>query len=255
MQKEKTLQFWDDFYRTDEEAAKEWIVHPSDSLFRCILESLRHDEITDDPLADGRHDRLFMVLEIGCGTSLLSDALCQYWERQESCRKLNIIATDVSHVCIEQQRILQRERDQNRCFASTFLEYQTLNITEPHTEFTSKFDLILDKGCLDTCLFRSKNTETWIDLVLHHLHSWLKPGGVYTLLTPRSKIKHVRDYPGFDISRKVLSAVEFDLGDLEPRGGNKTKSDNSIQKVPCQYMYTCRRRNMDEKKEEARGIK
>jgi SAM-dependent methyltransferase len=245
MQKEKTLQFWDDFYRSENVDSKEWIVHPSDSLFGCILESL-HCNLMNDSLTDDMHHRKLMVLEIGCGTSLLSDALCNYWERQECRRRLHVIATDVSQVCIEQQRLLQAERDRKRCLSSAFLEYQTLNITEPRVEFISQFDLILDKGCLDTCLFRSKNTETWIDLVLHHLHSWLRPNGVYIILTPRSKIKNVRDYPGFNVLRKVLSATEFGLGDLEPRSGNKVINNDIIQKEPFQYMHVCHRKSTDE---------
>jgi SAM-dependent methyltransferase len=246
MQNEKTLQFWEDFYRSENVQSKEWIVQPSDSLFRSILGSLRCDDLNDSTIDDD-HDRTLLVLEIGCGTSLLSDALCHYWERQESQRRLHVIATDVSQVCIEQQRTLQAERDQKRCLSSAFLEYQVLNITESRAELVSQFDLILDKGCLDTCLFRSKNTEAWIDVVLHHLYSWLKPSGVYTILTPRSKIKHVRDYPGFDVSRKVLSSAEYSLGDLEPRSGNKTINSNILQKEPCQYLYICQRRSMDDK--------
>ena len=238
MQKEKTLQFWDNFYSDSGKVnAKEWIIQPSDALFRCILQWVLPEE------ADTDQDRTFMVLEIGCGTSLLSDSLCQYWERHGYTRKLHVIATDVSAVCIEKQRTLQAELDQSRCFSSARLEYKTLNITELHSNLTSQLDLILDKGCLDTCLFRSKNTEAWIDHVLQNLHSWLKQNGVYTILTPRSKIKHVRDYPGFDVSRKILSENEFDLGDLEPRSGNKTSNDfSTIQRDSCQYMYICRRR-------------
>jgi SAM-dependent methyltransferase len=240
MQKEKTLQFWDDFYRTvEKEEAKEWIIQPSDSLFRCMLDSFQLRNGRDGENEEELERQTFKVLEIGCGTSLLSEALCKYWEHHEPCRTLHVVASDVSQVCIEQQQKLQSRYCQNDNNMA-ILEYQVLNITETHIELASQYDLILDKGCLDTCLFRSKNTETWIDIVIQNLHSWLKPHGSYTIITPRSKIKHVRDYPGFDVTRKILTAEEFGHGDLEPRSGNK--QNQSFEKEQSQYMYVCHRR-------------
>jgi hypothetical protein len=37
------------------------------------------------------------------------------------------------------------------------LRYEVLNVAEPHPELARNFDVILDKGCLDTFLFRSRS--------------------------------------------------------------------------------------------------
>jgi 2-polyprenyl-3-methyl-5-hydroxy-6-metoxy-1,4-benzoquinol methylase len=258
MQKEKTIQFWDDFYRAEqdkegEKVVKEWIVQPSDTLFQCILPEL----ITNDSICSKCDNDIdsnvytYKVLEIGCGTSLLSDAMCKYWEHHVTAdKKLHITATDVSLVCIEQQKKLQVEQS-NYYSTQTILEYKVLNITESHPEFVSQYDMILDKGCLDTCLFRSKNTDSWIDIVLQNLHSWLKPPhGIYIIITPRSKIKHVRDYIGFDVTRTVLTAKQFCHGDLEPRSGgggsSTTNHPNDDMKEERQYMYICCQKSIND---------
>jgi SAM-dependent methyltransferase len=284
MQKDKTLQFWDDFYRSEQSKVesdavtitddtdrciKEWIVQPSDELFRLILGDLftrcQDNSACDTAEYDDSRKRCYRVLEIGCGTSLLSDSLCKYWDHHvtEKTKELYVVATDVSPVCIEQQialqkqqkQLLQREESKYECITDerlsrTQLEYKVLNITESRPELASQFDMILDKGCLDTCLFRSKNTESWIDIVLHNIHSWLKsPDGLYTIITPRSKIKHVRDYVGFHVTRRILNESQFGAGELEPRSGStatnhaKDSISNTVEAVKesCQYMYSCRR--------------
>jgi Methyltransferase domain len=289
MQKDKTLQFWDDFYRSEQkkverdnvtESIKEWIVQPSDELFRLILRDLfssnrgSGDGDGDEPPNHNAYGTnsadnivtIYKILEIGCGTSLLSDSLCKYWDHHvaDGAKKLHVIATDVSPVCIEQQiklqeqrQLLQQEKRQNICLDNEFppktkLEYQVLNITESRPELVSQFDMILDKGCLDTCLFRSKNTEDWIDTVLHNIYSWLKvPNGLYTIITPRSKIKHVRDYIGFHVTRTILNESQFGTGDLEPRSSSTTNQHQSNATVEDvkearQYMYTCRRRQISD---------
>ena len=87
-------------------------------------------------------------------------------------------------------------------------------------------------------------------MVLQNIHSWLKvPNGLYTIITPRSKIKHVRDYIGFHVTRTILNESQFGSGDLEPRSGSTTnlhQSDGTFDAVKesHQYMYTCRRRQI-----------
>jgi SAM-dependent methyltransferase len=235
MQKDKTLHFWDDFYRK-EDKAREWIVQPSDALFRCILDQLPVNFVQD--AGDGS-ECCYKVLEIGCGTSSLALDLCSFWERQQSTiGRLYVMATDVSPVCIEQQKELQQTMGDN---SYATLEYRVLNVTEAHEELHFQFDLILDKGCLDTCLFRSKRADEWVKKVLSNIHSWLCRdgvfGGVYMIVTPRSKLKTVRDYPGFAVTRKILTADEYGLGDLEPRHSGTTTAANEQR----QYMYICRR--------------
>ena len=139
MQKDKTLQFWDDFYRSEQNKleksetlgaetstsgrVKEWIVQPSDELFRLILQDLFRSSRNDcgNPPKKEYYENTkretgvvaqYKILEIGCGTSLLSDSLCKYWEHHvtDATKKLHIIATDVSPVCIEQQIALQKQQ-------------------------------------------------------------------------------------------------------------------------------------------------
>jgi hypothetical protein len=288
MQKDKTLQFWDNFYRSEQnkavtekatESIKEWIVQPSDELFHLIVRDIfassqdcDDDLPKNDPGGTPNADNAvtsYKILEIGCGTSLLSDSLCKYWDHHvadDTTKKLHIIATDVSPVCIEQQIALQKQGQSQYLVneqenvesghpTKATLEYQVLNITESRPDLVEQFDMILDKGCLDTCLFRSKNTESWIDNVLHNIHSWLKvPNGIYTIITPRSKIKHVRDYIGFHVTRTILNESQFGAGDLEPRSGSSTHynhiesdgTDVNTVKESCQYMYTCRRRQISD---------
>lgn len=345
MQNEKTLVFWDDFYRTQQRNAnstatppnatnpsplsssssnttllatnnkKEWILEPSDALLRKILISagLLVDDDDDDhtnnttlatpssadaavtadcsslataAVADDGVDSMddtarqkqqqhqqvcnnantttsnnnssmasppLRVLEIGCGTSSLSAALCAYWDQQ--CQQqqshrykqrqpqnvLHVLATDVSQVCIQQQKEdLERQQQQqladgvnNGVTKWTVLDYQVLNITDTNDAsllLDQAFDLILDKGCLDTCLFRSKQPAVWLDAVVARLHSWLKrPTGVYIILTPRSKLKAVQQQRNGDLFhaiRHVLPAADYAMADLEPRQQQQQKHQN-----------------------------
>jgi len=303
MQKEKTLQFWDDYHRrppassSARNAKKEWIVPPSDALLRCLVPHFRaappapigeqqspNHQKNDDDDTNHQDDNILRVLEIGCGTSSLAADLCDFWEQKDDPppqRRLHVLATDASPVCIEQQRQRQQQVMNDRpetsstsscssssssapcCTRTTRLEYRVLNITEPHPELNGGFDVILDKGCLDTCLFRSKNkkNDLVVDTVLRHLHAWLRPpptqrsvsssvllsndddekdsgGGVYCLVTPRRKLPVVRDLADFAVTRTVLPACEFagGNGSLEPRSGvqHQTCSDRY-------YLYVCRR--------------
>ena len=169
-------------------------------------------------------------------------------------RPVHVCATDVSQVCIE----VSQQRDQEFMLATdndnvdtndystrNVLEYRVLNVLqEPRQQQQEQqrpsrhdqWDVILDKGCLDTFMFRSRQrgaeNNVYTELLhraLDNIHTWLKGGnkanvnddggndddnqqqkhrvGVYVLLTPRSKIRAVRDYAGFDsVQRHVLAA-------------------------------------------------
>jgi len=235
MQAEKTLKFWDDFHEQDVD--KEWILPPSDALLKCIASQF---PTTGDCIR---------VLEIGCGTSSLALGLCYFWERvwceenllhvqAATSQQLNMLATDVSRVSIEQQE--KRLANQTLLRKHTRLQYQVLDITEPQPTFAGAFNMILDKGCLDTCLFRSKKADQWVDKVLHNLHSWLSDnGGVYCIITPRTKLKAVRDFSGFDVDRTVLPACDFGTGTVQARSGVNHQESNDRY-----YLYSCRYRKI-----------
>jgi hypothetical protein len=269
MQKEKTLLFWDDYYCREASVGKEWILQSSSALVQQILDQLFTPNETTSPNESAAD---LHALEIGCGTSLLSVELCAAWERRlsSSRSRLHVLATDVSPVCIERQRAkLARHVDARTAHSgeaapNSTLAYQVLNITDPfqiEDEWKGKFDLILDKGCLDTCLFRSKKAAMWLDTVLNNIHCWLKPKtGVYVIISPRSKLKAVRDFPGFAVSRRPLPAEQYGRGDLEPRSGRTGphKSNSHAQSnagviteatdssaLQHQYLYSCRHVTID----------
>jgi len=116
--------------------------------------------------------------------------------------------------------------------------------------------LILDKGCLDTLFFRSKTYvkkqnslhPPIITNLLHNIHQMLQPegsqtnnetvgssgegcndttntniSGVYFLITPRPKIKAIRDFNGF---QKPIQRIRIDHGLLE-----KSTSTNSATRA------------------------
>jgi len=229
-----------------------------------------------------------------------------------------IIATDVSEVCLrfnrirdknfltllshqhheQQQQQQQQSPHTTTCLLTTnknsdVLHYQILDITKDNTnpsttigntqshpvDLPKQQDMILDKGCLDTLLFRrstrhSNNNTLHSNIhnsnithlhspivtnLLNNVHSMLKPnGGVYFLITPRSKLKSIRDFKGFSsvIVHKIGQLpingttriddgnLTMEMGQLEhsntqqqPHHHNKQHETNTSQQ--CAYIYTC----------------
>lgn len=211
MQKEATLQYWDNIHQqsSNDGATVEWILEPNDALMDAILEQM--------PEYANR------ILEIGCGTSSLCELL---WKRlvhsERLVDKVKFLVTDVSAVCIEQQR---RKRP---CHEA--IEYQTLDATKPHEEFRGRFDMVLDKGCLDTFLFRSKRSK--VDTILQYIHSWLKEGSIYCILTPRKKLLRDCNFEGFHVTRVKMDDRIFPAGSLVGANGKRIRK---------QFMYVCRK--------------
>lgn len=212
MQKEKTIEFWDALH--SRETSKEWIVYPSEAVLEAI-------GVKDDSC----------VLEIGCGTSCLSRDLYCYMKGA-----VKVVATDVSAVCIRDNQ----ERDRSVIAASRGqFTYQVANTLEPNSSFDNQNDVILDKGCLDTFLFRSEHQERehLVETLLDNVHRWLRDGGIYVVLTPRSRVRLLRDYKGFiSVRRTVLSespGSHVTIADLKSDKDDKPKSE-------C-YVYVCRK--------------
>jgi hypothetical protein len=245
MQKDGTIKFWDDFYVAQEDAegascSKEWILEPSITLFQQLAEHLPKDRTS-------RPHKSLRILEIGCGTSSLGRELWLYIKEERllncdisqhtSCgseNNIHIWATDVSHVCIQQNRI--RDAQCIEMSAGSF-DYGVLNVAEPNPELCGQFDIILDKGCLDTFLFRrggsgNKPYGPLVRNVLDNIQSWLVDGcgisgvngnddgtsaaGVYIVLSPRKKLKSTRDYKGFSNHRRnELDLAVLNCGDLQ----------------------------------------
>lgn len=222
MQRNETLLFWDAYH--EQETAKEWILVPSQYVLDRIVEQI----------VPQVHPRL---LEIGCGTSRLALELFHRTGGGD------FVVTDVSEVCIAANRQRDEESLTKQKEGCRF-EYRVLNVLEPpnkdddddipNQSLSLSWDVVLDKGCLDTLLYRSRHQEhaQLLTTLLNNVHGWLQQrGGRYLVLTPRARVPLLRDYPGFSsVQRTVL---QESLGDLD---GKDKNNNNKRTKV---YMHVC----------------
>ena len=264
------LDFWENYHEeTGSEASKEWILKDSHPLLKTILQSVPSKHASKD----------VRILEIGCGTSRLSRSLLEsiVQFRHDSSkssslkdRKFHIISTDVSKACIS----LNKERDYSFIndleIGADMLQYRVLDMTCAKQELdpdliTTPQDMILDKGCLDTLLFRSKwkpkrdrcssDGHTEIDSIrlyppiveafLNNIHNLTRPnGGIYLLISPRSKLRAVRDFRGFRsvVTQKIDATSGMIPGDLECRNLSwKDDDQRNKKKHAFAHIYTCLR--------------
>lgn len=277
IQREKTIQFWDNYH--GENDSDEWISKPGEELLEMIYEHL--DMGGEDDEECQLQKRSFSVLEIGCGTSTLVRDLKKYIEKRYSMVNVVACGTDVSKVCID----INTKRD---CTQSTpinaddFCEvesssreslwYEVLNVLDGKPS-RQNWDLIIDKGCLDTFLFRSRQRGTQnklypesIRILLDNIHNWqgrplqeesanlddidvsrARPG-VYVCITPRPKLKAVRDYAGFSSVRRyklpksygaTLESKNNDCHEDSQKDGSRN-SDKDAGNSPG-FMFVCTR--------------
>ncbi|CAJ1945496.1 unnamed protein product [Cylindrotheca closterium] len=229
MQNERTIQFWDEYHKENESI--EWISQPSEEVL-IILQ-----DYCFDASAQLKELRNLSMLEIGCGTSSLARDFWQHLVKTEENKTFRMVGTDVSSECIKSN--IERDREllssDEASTTRTCLHYRTLDVINPSEGDTFCCEIILDKGCLDTFLFRSRNRgankssyNPIIQSLLDNVWKWLSDDGVYMFISPRSKLKAVRDYSGFQsIQRLALPTVSN--GNLV----GKTKSSG--------YVYVCRK--------------
>eukprot|EP00956_Cyclotella_meneghiniana_P034748 scaffold107994_cov70-Cyclotella_meneghiniana.AAC.3 len=249
-QNHKTKQYWDSFYSNLSSHASAGLSDPTDQSFEWIVANspILLDEIlgmllpSSAIVADDDGTRRLRSLEIGCGVSELSRCLLQRLLRRETaCNDIlsyEFMATDVSQVCINHCR--QRDNEFIHKNSYGHLHYETLDILT--TKATQLYNVILDKGTLDTFLFRSKRTNKGSELyphlllqLLNNIHAWLKNGGKYIIISPRGRIKAVRDYVGFTSVRRI-SFDEATLG-----GSILMQSNSNGNKKNNIYIYECKR--------------
>lgn len=232
MQKERTLQFWDEFHEANRE--KEWLVHGNSTLFETILDNCHSFA--------KYHLR---VLEIGCGTSNLSR---DFWHciqdsnQQNSFRdRVLVRATDVSRVCVDS--CYERDKKMPHVFGpgdkatdSNGIEYGVLDVqVSPTDKEAGLWDVIIDKACMDTFLFRSKsrgegkNYPSIVRVALLNIWRLLADTGVYILISPRSKLKAVRDFAGFE---------SVERRDIRPETSGVIVSKVTDLAQVC-YLYIC----------------
>jgi hypothetical protein len=238
MQKESTIQFWDEYHEQNGE--KEWLIHGTSDLLESIYRNCGSSQ-------DGR----LRILEIGCGTSAMARELWKYIEDAESKaqkgRRVLIRSTDVSRVCIDS--CFARDRNISNVYGpddlaleGCGLEYVTLDVQVPPTfEESGQWDAVIDKACMDTFLFRSKsrgdkrNYPMVVLMALETIWRLISDNGVYILISPRRKLKPIRDFAGFSSVEKLEIRPEVKCNILSPKGfRQKDPSD-------VYFMYICRK--------------
>ncbi|VEU45147.1 unnamed protein product [Pseudo-nitzschia multistriata] len=242
MQSDKTIQFWDDYHT--ENNSLEWISKPGKELLAMISDQLEIEKNEDDNGCGDNDDargrnKVVSMLEIGCGTSTLVRDVKSYVEERHSGISVVACGSDVSRVCIDTNRKRDCESvdgdysNKTPGKGESSIWYEVLNILEGEPS-RRNWDVIIDKGCLDTFLFRSRQRGAQnrvypesLRLVLDKIHGWLAAttpvggscgGGLdsnrtnssgtggksrFIFITPRSKIKAVRDYSGFSSVRRL----------------------------------------------------
>jgi len=278
MQRSQTVDFWNQHH--ERQRNQEWIVHPSsNSLVQKIVPLLldlieqrakgratakgrakRGDEEGDDgdshggPDGDPHEDHeqqqpTLNVLEIGCGTSQFSKEIFTAIGK-----KAHFVVTDVSQVCIDSNRkrdaaFLQESRGR--------FHYQVLDAVSCKDDDENDdddaslpingghFDVVLDKGCLDTFLFRSARNvhDSLTTSLMNRIVSWLgdndgnSNGKYYIVCSPRPKIKVLRDFQGWNkIERFVVDDELADLEGIDDESQDNTSTSSSTRQV---YLFIC----------------
>lgn len=246
-QKAKTKEYWDTFYADDQRIKNdgssnpvyEWIVPNSPKFVDTILQAFRSVLSSDDKAAE-----TLKVLEIGCGVSQLSRSLLQRLLKNQDGRAYTFVCTDISPVCIEKNRIRDDAFVASLSDGNGKLSYGTLDVLNPDLSPTimNNYDIILDKGTLDTFLFRSKEKCSTIyppllTKLLNNVHRCLRSGcrSKYIIISPRSRIRSIRDFRGFaSVRRTVIDTSSCDVDCiLEKRNGKKQTKSTLV------YLYEC----------------
>ena len=182
------------------------------------------------------------VLEIGCGVSQLSLSLLERILDKNTTHDMhkhyNFVSTDVSPVCIEQNRKRDNDYISSLQTTNSSLTYNVLDILNESVirQYHQHYNVVVDKGTLDSFLFRSKRTKKGSSSyppilvgLLNNIHSLLRSGGCYIIISPRGKIKSVRDFRGFtSVRRTIIGTKALDRGVLV-----KQQSKSEV------YIYQC----------------
>lgn len=252
-QKRSAVDFWNEYHEESGATGepKEWIARNTPHLMNLLISGLF--ERQEGGCRHHRHRaKTIRIVEIGCGTSTLARSLLSHLrQRREqqptssSSSSYQVVATDVSHVCI------QNNRDRDIDFATTIagtgdtLRYEVLDalstadIDAKFQSEESRYHVVLDKGCLDTFLFRNtrgkKSTERHPPLLatlLLNVSKMLQPDGRYIVISPRRRIPSLAQFVGFsEVTRLDIEAAS--VGELD---GNQGENPSARA-----YAFVCQR--------------
>lgn len=198
----KSGKFWEEYHKAN--PGVDWITTPKN-----IIEHL-----------SGKNDKV--ILEVGCGTSELGKEMAVRWKDKE------ITATDVSPAAVS---ICSSRHE-----GVTNLKYEVLDLLGD-VQGKGKWGVVVDKGCLDTFMFRSPVADRLehVTRALDNIHTLLSPGGKYVVVSPRGNIQarfggvgwRLKDWKGWEsvVRKRVTCEVS-----LEGRTG-----------VGDVYVYSCTR--------------
>ena len=303
MQSDKTIQFWDEYHHEND--SEEWISKPGEELLAMIFDQI-HDGRAgiEEENKLQRKKRCVSILEIGCGTSTFVRDMKRHIEERHPMIKVIACGTDVSAVCIN----VNNKRDCHYvCHGSSTnddlyrtvdnnaiemgkntdgtLWYEVLNLLDGEPS-RQNWDLIIDKGCLDTFLFRSRQRGARKKLypeslrtILDNLHGWLATtattrstaagcgnekieqekeeqrvkqelqplvgrGGVYVCVTPRAKVKAMRDYAGFSsVKRYPLPKTYRSKLEGKKNDGRCSNSCGNDYRDSPGYLFVCTKKD------------
>lgn len=246
-QNDKTIDFWDTFYRDLGTGVSSIQNQPSDNNDLEWIAS--NNPVVLDKIVSFIGKDSMRILEIGCGVSQLSRSLLERMLMQpddgNSHNSFEFVSTDVSLVCLEHNQARDAE------YIATLpdgvsLSYAELNVLNqlPACEM-HKYDAIVDKGTCDTFLFRSKRTQKGTSAhaplmkpLLNNIHRLLRSGcdAKYIIISPRSKLRPVRDFNGFASVNRTKMSTEL-LGDAVLAESNA----DHTHKPAHVFIYECTR--------------
>ena len=191
----KSAKFWEEYHKANPEV--DWITSPANIIGHIV----------------GKDDK--NILEVGCGTSELSK------EMASRLKSSKFTSTDVSPAAVS--TCASRYKDVKN------LKYEVLDLLGD-VQGKGTWDVVVDKGCLDTFMFRSPAQERLkhVTTALDNIHTLLCPGGRYVVVSPRANLQarfggvgwRLKDWMGWKsvTRRKVKCEVSLEgrtgVGDI-----------------------------------------